>query len=194
MRLHLLLVSTTFVALAAATVPAVAQDAEFERLRAAARKHEAERAKAPPPPPAAPRRSGPSLATYLPSAPSGWKMRRSPFDDGHGLIDLSQQASVDYVQLNGASGPSLEVTLLAHSTTIGGGAPKLGADKYSGFVTSQVSVGGRTGYLAWNAASKSGKLSLSVGRHQVLVEGREVAPAALTALAARIDMVKLSAL
>jgi predicted transcriptional regulator len=61
-------------------------------------------------------------------------------------------------------------------------------------VISKVSVRDHAGYMAWNAASKQGKLSVSVGRHQILVAGRDVAPEALIALAASIDLAKLARL
>ena len=181
-------------ALLALAPPAAAYDAEFEKLRAAARQHEAGRAKSQQPPTPAARPSGPSLAKFIPPAPKGWRMRGNPFDDADGLMDLTQQASTDYAFANGAKSPALEVTIMARGATIGGGAPKLGADKYTGDVISKVSVRDHAGYMAWNAASKQGKLSVSVGRHQILVAGRDVAPEALIALAASIDLAKLARL
>lgn len=176
--------------------PAGALDPEFEALRAAARKHEAEKPKTPTPAPAArsSKPAGPSLAKFVPPAPQGWRLRNNPFDDAEGLVDLTRQASGRYVPTKGASGPALEITILAKDDMIGGGAPKLGKDPYSGVEISQVSVAGHTAYLSWQAASRSGKLAFSVGRYQILVAGREATPDQLRQLAALVDLARLKAL
>ena len=119
-------------ALLALAPPAAAYDAEFEKLRAAARQHEAGRAKAPQPPTPAARPSGPSLAKLIPPAPKGWRMRGNPFDDADGLMDLTQQASTDYVLANGARSPALEVTIMARGATIGGGVASAARPGVSG--------------------------------------------------------------
>ncbi|MBA4014055.1 MAG: hypothetical protein C0481_19505 [Phenylobacterium sp.] len=174
--------------------PAAALDPEFEALRAAARKHEAERASTPQPPPAAPTKpAGPSLAKFIPAAPQGWKLRNNPFDDAEGLVDLGRQASGRYVQAGVPSGPALEITLLAKGDLIGGGVPKLGLDAASGKEISEVSIAGHKAYLSWQAATRSGQLTFSVGRYQIIVAGRQATPDLLSQFANRIDLARLKA-
>lgn len=175
-------------------VPAAALDPEFEALRAAARKHEAEGPKTPAPAARPSKPAGPSLAKFVPPAPQGWRLRNNPYDDAEGLVDLTRQASGRYVPVKGASGPALEITLLAKDDMIGGGVPKLGKDPYSGAEISEVSVAGYRAYLSWQAASRSGKLTFSVGRYQILVAGRETSPDQLRQLAATVDLARLKAL
>lgn len=193
MRTFLLPLATGLTVLATA-VAASPVDDEFEKLRAAARKHAQEAAKAPRPAVPAAKPAGPSLAPFVPPAPKGWRMRNNPFDDAQGLVDLSRQASADYVPTSGARDPALDLTLLARGASIGGGAPKLGLDPMSGMMISQVSVAGRIGYLAWQSSTRSGKLTLAVGRYQVTASGRSVEPKALIDLAASVDLGKLATL
>lgn len=194
MRAPKLLACSVCILALGATAPAAALDPEFEALRAAARKHEAEKPKTLPPATTPAKPAGPSLAKFIPPAPKGWRMRNNPFDDAEGLVDLTRQASVDYVQTSGARGPALEITILTQDGLIGGGVPKLGKDPYSGAEISQVQVAGHTAYLSWQASSRSGKLSLSIGRRQVLITGREVTPQLLSQLAASVDLARLKTL
>lgn len=177
--------------LVALASPAAALDPEFEALRAAAKKHEAERPKSPPAAPAA-RPSGPVLAGFMPPAPKGWRLRNNPFDDADGFVDLTRQANADYVPVKGAGAAALDVTIAKHDISIGGGVPKLGLDKASGNMISEVKVSGHVGYLAWNGSSQSGRLSVSAGRYLVIVAGRGVSPDAVSALAAAVDLGKLA--
>lgn len=169
-----------------------AADPEFEALRAAARKHEAESARAPRPAATAPVRKpvGPSLAKFVPAAPKGWKLQNNPSDDAEGLVDLTRQASGRYVP-TGGGGQSLEITILAKSDLIGGGVPRLGKDAYSGTEISEVAIGGQKGYIAWQTSTRSGQLTFDVGRYQIIVAGRQVTPALLGQLAASIDQAQL---
>lgn len=174
------------------STPSLALDPEFEALRAAARKGEAEQARKPAPPPAA-KPTGPSLAAFIPAAPKGWKLRNNPHDDAEGLVDLTRQASGRYVQASGSGGPALEITILAKSDLIGGGVPKLGKDPMSGSDVSEVSIAGHVGYMSWQAASNSGKLTFSIGRYQVLVAGRQATPQMLSQFASLVNLARLKA-
>lgn len=194
MRLPFTAVSGALAAALSLSGPAAALDPEFEALRAAARKHEAERASAPPLQPAAAsatKPAGPSLAKFIPAAPKGWKLQNNPFDDAEGLVDLSRQASGRYVQAGGSSGPALEITLLAKGDLIGGGAPRLGLDAASGREISEVTIAGHRAYLSWQASTQSGQLTFSVGRYQIVVAGRRATPDLLSQFANRIDLARL---
>lgn len=190
---HPIMIGTGALALAfALSGSAFALDPEFEALRAAARKHEAQAASAPKPAtPAKP--TGPSLAGFVPAAPRGWRLINNPNDDAEGLVDLTQQASGRYAPSSGAAGQSVEITILAKSDLIGGGIPQLGRDAYSGTEISEVSIGGKIGYLSWQAATGAGQLTFSVGRYQIIVAGRQTTPSMLNQFAAAIDRVRLEA-
>lgn len=195
MRLPFAVVSSAVTVVLGFSGSALALDPEFEALRAAARKHEAERTTAPRPSvsAAAEKPAGPSLAQFIPPAPKGWRLRSNPYDNADGLVDLTRQASGRYVQTSGSGGSTLEITILAKGDLIGGGVPKLGKDPASGSEISEVSVAGHTAYLAWQEASRSGKLTFSIGRYQILVAGRQATPELLALFASKIDLARLQA-
>ncbi|NEX93281.1 hypothetical protein [Caulobacter sp. 17J65-9] len=188
MRPRLIVLPAALAVLVGSVAPALARDAEFDALRAAVKKKQAEQATAPKPAAPAAQPARPSVKAFLPAPPKGWKMR--PAQE---LGDFSQ-AWANYAPASGGSGVALDATIAAHSFAIGGATPKLGFDPASGMTISKVTVAGRPGYLAWNASTRSGKLNLTAGRYEVMIAGRSVAPEALTALAASINLTKLSAL